>query len=167
LFVTVRIAEEKTMNKRISSVCVTLGLGCSFAAISQSQEKHLKKSDLPAPVQKTADEQTEGTVRGYSKEGKDGKLMYEVQLTVDGHSKDVGIDATGNVVEVEEQVALEKLSPEIRKRLQNKAATGKITNVESITKHGTVVAYEAQVLTGGKKTKVQVGPEGQPLDHEE
>jgi hypothetical protein len=140
----------------------------SLSSLCHAQEKRLKKSDLPAAVQKTADEQSKGaTVRGYSQETEDGKLTYEVKLTVDGHSKSVGIDENGNLMEIEEQVELDTLSPEVRKGLQNKAGGGKITKVESITKHGTIVAYEAKVLTGTKKTEVQVGPDGKPLDHEE
>lgn len=140
----------------------------SFASLCHAQEKRVKKSDLPTAVQKTADEQSTGaTVRGYLQEIEDGKLMYEVKLTVDGHSKSVGIDENGNLMEIEEQVELGTLSPEVRKGLQNKGGDGKITKVESITKHGLLVAYEAQVLTGTKKTEVQVGPDGKPLDHEE
>jgi hypothetical protein len=29
------------------------------------------------------------------------------------------------------------------------------------------VAYEAKVSTNGKKSEVQVGPDGKPLEHEE
>ena len=51
--------------------------------------------------------------------------------------------------------------------LQAKADKGKITKVESITKKDKLVAYEAQVVTDGKKSEVQVGVDGKPLDHEE
>jgi hypothetical protein len=51
--------------------------------------------------------------------------------------------------------------------LQAKAGKGKITKVESLTKKDKLVAYEAQVVTNGKKSEVQVGPDGKPLDHEE
>ena len=51
--------------------------------------------------------------------------------------------------------------------MQAKAGKGKIVKVESLTKKGRLVAYEAQVDTNGKKTEVQVGPDGKPLDHEE
>lgn len=44
---------------------------------------------------------------------------------------------------------------------------GTIQKVESISKHDSVVAYEAKVLTDGKKSEVQVGPDGKPLDHVE
>jgi uncharacterized membrane protein YkoI len=144
------------------------GLFLSLVAFAQEHEKHLKKSDLPAEVQKTADAYSKGAmVRGYSKEMEKGKPEYEVELTVDGHSKDVSIDETGAVIEVEEQVQLDELPAPVRDGLKNKAGDGKITKVESLTKHGKVVAYEAQVLTGSKKTEVQVGPGGKPLDHDE
>lgn len=42
----------------------------------------------------------------------------------------------------------------MRAELQAKAGKGKLLNVESQTKNGKVVAYEAQVLTKGKKAEV-------------
>jgi len=44
---------------------------------------------------------------------------------------------------------------------------GKIGKVESITKQGKLVAYEAHVTTNGKRSEIQVGPDGRPLAHEE
>jgi hypothetical protein len=77
------------------------------------------------------------------------------------------MDPEGRVVEVEEQVVVDSLSPAVRDGLQAKAGKGKLVKVESLTKKGKLVAYEAQVVTGGKRSEVQVGPQGQPLDHEE
>ena len=88
-------------------------------------------------------------------------------MTVNGHSKDVLVAADGTVVEVEEQVVLDSLSADVKAGLQAKAGKGKILKVESLTKKGKLVAYEAKVDTGGKKSEVQVGPDGKPLDHEE
>ncbi len=152
---------------RLSLVSL-LALCCSFTARVQAQEKHLKKSDLPAAVQKTADEQSKGAaVRGYSSETEDGKLQYEVSLTVDGHTKDVAIAPDGTINEVEEQVFLQKLPAAVRDALQKKAGAGKITKVESLTKRGALVAYEAQVTMTGKKSEIQVGPDGADLSHPE
>jgi uncharacterized protein YxeA len=132
------------------------------------QEKHVKKSDLPAAVQKTADEQSHGaTVHGYTQEVEDGKTEYEIEMTVNGHSKDVSISPNGDVLEVEESVALDAIPAAVRDSLLKKAGAGKITKVESIRKHDKLVAYEAHILTGAKKSEAQVGPEGQALDHEE
>ncbi len=139
-----------------------------FALAASAQEKKIKKSDLPAAVQKTADEQSKGaTVKGYNSEVEDGKTIYEVELTVNGHSRDVSISPAGEVVELEEEVTLDSLPVEVRDGLQKKAGAGKITKVESLTKKGKLVAYEAQVRTNGKKSEVQVGPDGKPLAHPE
>jgi hypothetical protein len=88
-------------------------------------------------------------------------------MTVNGHGKDVTMNAAGAVVEVEEEVALDSLPLAVRDGLQAKAGKGKIVQVESITKRDKLVAYEAGVTTGGKKSEVQVGPDGRPLDHQE
>jgi len=55
----------------------------------------------------------------------------------------------------------------VQSGLQEKAGKGKLGKVESITKHDKLVAYEAKVTTNGKKSEIQVGPDGKPLDHEE
>jgi uncharacterized membrane protein YkoI len=143
-----------------------------FAAVlvtaAFAQEKKIQRTDLPPAVEKTVAAQSQGaTIKGFSQEVENGQTLYEAELTVNGHSKDISIDATGSIVEVEEQVALDSLPATVKAGLQSKAGSGKITKVESLTKHDKIVAYEAQVHTAGKKSEVQVGPEGKPLDHEE
>jgi hypothetical protein len=139
-----------------------------LAGNSSAQEKKIKRSDLPPAVEKTVAAQSAGaTIRGFSTEKEKGQTLYEVEMTVSGHSKGISMTTDGSIVEVEEQVALDSLSPEVKAGLQAKAGKGKITKVESLTKKEKLVAYEAQVETNGKKSEVQVGPDGKPLDHEE
>ena len=142
--------------------------GLLLAGSASAQEKKIKRSDLPPAVEKTvAAESTGATIKGFSTEKEKGETFYEAEMMVNGHSKDVLIAADGTIVEVEEQVALDSLSADVKAGLQAKAAKGKILKVESLTKKGKLVAYEAQVETNGKKSEVQVGPDGKPLDHEE
>ena len=149
----------------ITSAIFFAGLLVTTAA---AQEKKVKRSDLPPAVEKTVASQSEGaTIKGFNEENEDGKTVYEAELIVNGHTKDVLIDASGTVVEVEEEVALDALPASVKTGLMAKAGNGKLSKVESLTKHGKLVAYEAQVNTNGKKSEVQVGPEGKPLDHEE
>jgi hypothetical protein len=148
-------------------VAVAVG-GLLFAGAASAQEKKIKRSDLPPAVEKTVAAQSEGaTVRGFSTEKEKGQTLYEVEMTVNGHSKDITMGVDGSIVEVEEQVVLDSLSADVKAGLQAKAGKGKILKVESLTKKGKLVAYEAQVDTNGKKSEVQVGPDGKPLDHEE
>ena len=142
--------------------------GLLLAGIASAQEKKIKRSDLPPAVEKTVTVQSAGaTIRGFSTEKEKGQTLYEVEMTVSGHSKDISMTADGSIVEIEEQVALDSLSPEVKAGLQAKAGKGKILKVESLTKKDKLVAYEAKVDTNGKKSEVQVGPDGKPLDHEE
>jgi len=133
-----------------------------------AQDKKLTKDQLPAGVQKTVDEQSKGaTVRGYSMEKENGKTSYEAQLTVNGKNRDISMDSTGAITEVEDQVDFASLPDAVQAGLKKKAGTGKILSVESLTKKDKLVAYEAVVESAGKKHEVQVGPDGKPLAHEE
>jgi hypothetical protein len=135
---------------------------------SQEQEKKIPRSDLPPAVEKTLAEQSKNAeIRGFSEEKENGQIFYEAELIVNGHSKDVLVDVNGAMVEVEEQVPIESLPPAVREGLQAKAGSGKLIKVEKLTKKDKLVAYEAIILTNGKKSEVQVGPEGNPLNHEE
>lgn len=132
------------------------------------QEKKIQRSDLPPAVEDTVAAESRGAViRGFSMENEKGQTLYEAEMTVNGHGKDVLIDKSGAIVEVERQVPFDSLPTSVREGLQAKAGKGKIAKVESITKHNLLVAYEAKVLTGTRKSEVQVGPDGKPLDHEE
>jgi len=139
-----------------------------FASAAFAQEKKIQRADLPPAIEKAVAAQSQGaTIREFSQEKENGQLLYEAEMTVNGHSKDISMDAIGAIIEVEEQVALDSLPAAVRTGLQAKPGAGKVVKVESITKHDKVVAYEAQVRTGGKKAEVQVSPEGKPLDHED
>src|SRR5215469_18245778 len=103
----------------------------------QAQEKKLQRSDLPVAVQKTVDEQSKGaTVKGFSTEVEDGKKIYEVELTVNGHTKDISMDSQGHVLEIEEEVSLESLPSAVKEGLTKAAGKGTIQKVETLTKSG-------------------------------
>ena len=151
---------------RISSVAMIAAM--SLATTVVAQERKIQRADLPSAVEKTVAAQTQGaTIKGFSQEKENGQTLYEAETTVNGHSKDITIDANGALVEIEEQVALDSLPSTVKAGLQAKAGEGTIVKVESLTKHDKIVAYEAKVQTAGKKTEIQVGPDGKPLDHEE
>jgi hypothetical protein len=151
---------------RISMAVICIALLLSTTALAK--DKKIQRADLPAAVEKALAAHSQGaTIRGFSEEKGNGQTYYEAEMTVSGHSKDVSFDAHGKVVEIEEQVALDSLSAAVKEGLQAKAGAGKIVKVESITKHDKLVAYEAKVQSAGKKSEIQVGPDGKPLDHEE
>src|SRR3984893_12399858 len=130
------------------------------AAALFASETRVQMKDLPEAVQKTVKEQTKtAKLRGLAKEIEDGKTFYEAETTVNGKSRDILIDTTGAVVEVEEPVSLDSIPEAARKAIQAKAGSGKILKVESVTK-GSIVSYEAVVQKNGKKSEVAVNADG-------
>jgi uncharacterized membrane protein YkoI len=151
-----------------SKALLVATIGLCLTGVALAAEKRISKSDLPPAVQKTAQEQSQGSiVRGYTTDTENGKVEYEVQMTTHGHSKDVTIAPDGQLMEVEQQVTIDTLPADVKAGLLGKAGKGRIAKIESLTRHGSIVAYEAQVIAAGKHSEVQVGPDGQPLDHEE
>jgi hypothetical protein len=153
----------------LRTTSITLVAGLFLAGMGSAQEKKIKRSDLPPAVEKTVAEVSKGaTIKGFSEETENGKTTYEVEMVVNGHTKDAELDSTGAIVEIEEQVAMDSLPANVKAGLTTKAAGGKILKVETLTKGGKLVAYEAKVQSAaGKKSEIQVGPDGKPLDHEE
>ena|SRR5690348_9325313 len=156
------------MNLQRKLLATVLAAGLVAIASAQAQETKIKRENLPRAVEKTVSEQSKGaTIRGFSKEVEQGRTYYEAEFLVDGHAKDILVDENGKIVEVEETVALDSLSPVINDALVEAAGAGKIIKVESLTKNGKLVAYEAVVRTGKKSHEIQVGPDGKKLIHPE
>jgi hypothetical protein len=149
-----------------------VGISCLLALATASlyaQEKKITRDQLPAAVEKAvaAEESKGATVKGFSTEIEKGQKLYEAELTESGHGKDVSMDKQGNVVEVEEEVSLDSLPGEVKDGLTKAAGKGSITKVESLTKGSKLVAYEAVVKNGSKRSEVQVGPDGKKLAHKQ
>lgn len=133
-----------------------------------SAEKKIERSALPPAVEKTVQAQSQGaTIKGFASEMENGKLIYEAEMVVNGHTRDIGIAKDGTLLEVEEEVAINTLPAGVQSALTAKAAGAKITKVESLTKKDKLVAYEAATRKGTKSGEIQVGPNGEKLAHEQ
>ena len=153
------------MKSSIGIAILTLAFSLASAP---AQERKISRSKLPPAVEKTVAAESAGaTIKGFASEIEHGQKFYEASLIVNGHTKDILIDKHGNIVEVEEQVTLESLSQSVQDGLKAAAGSGTIENIESITKKGHLVAYEAQLKSGKKRREIQVGPDGQKLKQPE
>jgi len=152
------------MTSTTASVTAALALVVGLGTSASAREKAVKRSELPPEVERTVAEQTRrATIHGISVETEDGRTVYEVAMTIDGHERDILIDTNGLVLEIEDEVAFDGLPEAVKTGLRKKAGTRAIVRVESLTKNGALVAYEAIVKRILGTTEIQVGPEGQPL----
>jgi len=135
------------------------------ASIANAQaEKKIRRSQLPAAVEKTVATASQGaTIKGFAREVEKGKTYYEAELTINGLTRDILMDTKGNIVEIEEQVDMATLPAAVQDALKQAAGAGTIEMVESLTKNGRLVAYEGHVKRGKKRSEIQVGPNGEKL----
>jgi uncharacterized membrane protein YkoI len=141
-------------------VLTTISISALALAAAFASEKPIKMKDLPPAVQKTIREQTtRAQLKGLSKEVENGKTFYEAETSVNGHGRDILIDPAGAVVEVEEEVTIDSIPAPARTEIEKRAAGGKITKIESVTK-GNTVTYEAAVLKAGKRSEIVVAADG-------
>ena len=143
-------------------------IGMATVSIAQAQERKLKREQLPPAVEKTVAAESQGaTIKGFATEVEKGKRLYEVELVIEGRSKDISMDKNGNIVEVEAAVTMDSLPAAVQQGLKKSAGAGTIGKIESLTKGGKLVAYEAHVTRGAKRSEIQVGPNGEKLAHPE
>src|SRR5712664_1826899 len=118
------------MNIRMLSLTAA-ALVFSVSALVAADKK-IQAKDLPPAVQKAVREETKGaTIKGYVKEVENGKTMYEVETSINGHSRDLLFDASGQLVEAEEAIALDAVPAAVKSALE---ARGKVLSVETVTK---------------------------------
>ena len=146
------------MAKRAVLPIIVFAVIASVGASGADKKVQLK--DVPAPVQKAIQQQTTGaTMVGLSEEREAGKVFYEVETKVNGRTRDLLLDSTGVVVELEEEVALDSVPAAVRTAF---AAAGRVRKVEAVTK-GTTVTYEAEVEVAGKVSEVIVDANGRAV----
>lgn len=140
--------------------------------MARASEKPTKIEDLPAPVRRAVTLQSRGaTILELSRDSEHGTTVYEVELDIKGHTKDISIAPDGKIVAVKEEVLLESIPAAARAAIEKAAGNGKIVRVETVTRGDPssyyLEGYEAQLLKGHKKCEVEVNSRGKLLSKRE
>jgi uncharacterized membrane protein YkoI len=140
---------------------ISLTLVAAAAGLAAAADKKVHMKDLPAAVQRTvqAEEAKGAKIVGLATEVEGGKTMYEIETTTGGHSRDLVVNAAGQIVETEEETAIDAVPAAVKTALEARGTVGK---VETVTK-GATVSYEAVVEKNGKKTEVAVNAAGKAI----
>jgi hypothetical protein len=144
------------------SFLLTLLIGVS--AHAYAAEHKVPCSTLPSAVQEKSKAVLDGaTVQGCVKDVSGGKTTYEMETLKDGRGKDITFDASGAVLEVEEQVDESSLPAPVAASLRKAYSGGKLGKIESLTRGGVLVSYEAVVIRNGKSKEVAFRPDGSAM----
>jgi hypothetical protein len=107
------LSQRKTMSaSRVVGLAVVAILLLTLPALTQ---RKIQRSEPPPSRREDRDgPNSDWESSRLSREKENGQVFYQAELTVNGHSKDVLIDSTGVIVEVEEQVAMDSLPSAVR-----------------------------------------------------
>ncbi len=120
------------------------------------------QTKAPAPIQAAFTKQfPNATIKKVSKEKRNGKVVYEVESTDAGQSRDIIYSATGDLIEMEEGMAISALPAPVAAAAKSTYPKATIVTAEKLTA-GTVVSYEL-ILKGAPKKELILTPEGKPV----
>lgn len=136
-----------------------------FAGTLPAADKPIKFSDLPAIVQKTMTDETKATgarIKNTLIELEDGKAYYECEsILANGKTRDFLVDPQGKLYEVEDEVEESEIPAPVKAVVDKEASGGgKITKLEAVKHDGKITGYEATVVKNGKKTGLELNPDG-------
>jgi hypothetical protein len=152
--------------KRVLMYSLAFVLTCSLALPLTAQEKRLKKAEVPQAVLSAFEKAyPKATVKGYSREPKDGTTAYEVESMEGKTHRDILYAADGTVLAIEEGMAVSDLPEEVRAAVKREYPKGSIASAEKLTK-GEATEYEVILKHGKTKTEVRLDPSGKVLEKE-
>lgn len=150
--------------KQLLSVFSALLLAGLCTTAAMAAEHSIPCKTLPTAVQtKSKDVVATATVHHCVKDVSGGKTTYELETMLDGRSKDITFDGTGNVLEVEQQVEASELPAPVASAFQKAAEGGSMGKIESLTRADKVVSYEGVVTHHGKRSELAFRPDGSSM----
>jgi hypothetical protein len=152
------------MNRTSLAIVATAFLAgiAAAAAIPARAESRVPCDTLPAHVLSRAkSEAGDATIHGCVKDKENGKVTYEVETLKDGKSRDFVLDASGSVIEVEQEATVSSLPAAVSDAIA--AQGGKVGKVESVTRGGAIASYETTIARNGQRREVAFSPEGTPV----
>src|SRR5262249_28293016 len=120
------------------------------------------KDKLPAPIRAAFDKAyPNAIVKAVSSEKEDGAVVWEVESTDNGKTRDLLYKPDGTVVLVEDGIDEADLPAAVKQAVASKYPKGKIVHPERSTR-GPDVFYEMQVDVAGKKHGLELNADGTP-----
>jgi hypothetical protein len=85
-----------------------------------------------------------------------------VETLKHGKSKDITLDVSGSVLEVEQEGAAGSLPPAVSDAIAKAPHSSKIGKVESV-REGAIASYETTITSNGERREVAFSPRGAPV----
>jgi hypothetical protein len=121
------------MANPLSFRTILVALSVAPSVYAPAAEHPVPCGSVPAEVQERVKPMLDGAmVRRCIKNVSKDQTTYEMETVKNGRSKDITFDPHGNMLEVEEQVDLASLPPQVAAALQKAAGGGQLGTIESL-----------------------------------
>jgi hypothetical protein len=134
------------------------------SAVAQETKgaKSLQIKDLPTAVQKTVQDNLKGaTIKNIGKETEDGVAQYEIETVLNSKARDFNVDVKGTLLVMEEATTLDAIPASAKAAIVKKVGDGTLGAVETISKPGQPMLYEAVYKDkAGKSHEIRVKADG-------
>jgi CheY-like chemotaxis protein/DNA-binding beta-propeller fold protein YncE len=127
--------------------------------IAVARRLRANQSKTPILMLTARDHTKDAELKGITQENENGKTVFEVETIKSKRTRDIVIDATGVMLEIEEETALDEIPWPAKAAIEKAAASGKVIKVETVKK-GSSTFYEAAIKKGKKNSEIKVGADG-------
>lgn len=152
-------------------VALMAGLLLAIGAVAAEKEnedkpKQVALADLPAPARAAVEKWLAGgTIKNIEKEDEDGKVIYDVEATVNGKHAEADIAADGTVLTTEEEVAFDSLPKVVRDAAEKHFGSAKDLNASKEIEKDKA-SYEVEGKKDDKKVTLKFDDTGKILEEE-
>lgn len=146
-------------------VCALLALVCVQAALADEDEREESTAfaKLPAAVQEAVKKAYPAAkIEKCEKETEGDKVKFEVELKVAEREIELELDASGRILETEEEIAVDQLPASIQGALKRLIKGGKLREAEKKTKGGKT-QYKVEVQCGKVRLELKLDGSGRVL----
>jgi putative PepSY-like beta-lactamase-inhibitor len=141
-----------------------VALSIAGTALAQDGEQIVPCKDLPAAVMAAfAKAYPTATIKECAKEVEGGKTSYEVASTENDVGRDVLYDPEGNVIVVEETIAVSDMPKPVQQAFNKKFPKGEVVLTEKLMR-GSSVNYEFQIKEKGEIKEIVFDPAGNEVE---
>lgn len=147
---------------RVLTVLLAIVALGSSALAQENKGKGLHLKDLPEAVQKTVEANLKGgVIKSIAKEKENGVEQYEIETLRNGKARNVDVDSKGTLLVIEEQTTIDAIPAAAKAGILKKAGDGKLGMIETFSKPGQPMMYEASYTDKmGKKHEMLVKADG-------
>lgn len=159
----------RNQTRRVTTVAVAFGLGMALAcAVARADEEKIPVAKVPKVVLDAVKARYPGSeIKGAEKEVEDGKTIYELKLTHEGHKLEVSATPEGKIVSVEKEIKVADLPAAVTAGVKAKYPKATLKSAEEVEEDGETT-YEVVIeKSAGKAVGLTLSKAGKILEEDE